>query len=70
VVLPAIFLIVSIWADFTQILFIFLLMLPFYAFCFFIKFSVDEWILDYNWEQQLILQRKEAEEQKRTEGLL
>ena len=69
VMLPAIFLIVSIWGDFTQIGFIFLLMLPFYTFCFFIKFSVEEWIREYNWEQQLIEQRKEWEE-KKEEGLL
>jgi len=69
VMLPAIFLIVSIWGDFTQIRFIFLLMLPFYAFCFFIKFSVEEWIREYNWEQQLIQQRKEAEERKRDEAI-
>ncbi len=42
---------------------------PFYLFCFLIKFSVDEWLREYNWEQQLIEQRKEWEEKKK-EGLL
>jgi hypothetical protein len=49
--------------------FLFFLILPFYLFCFFIKFSVDEWIREYNWEQQLIEQRKE-EVEKQKEGLL
>lgn len=44
-------------------------MVPFYFYSFIIKFSVDEWIREYNWNQQLIEQRKEAEEQKRNEGL-
>ncbi len=70
VVLPAIFLIVSIWNDFNQLGLIFLLMLPFYLFCFFIKFSVDDWIREYNWEQQLIQQKKDEEERKKIEGLL
>jgi hypothetical protein len=70
VVLPAIFLIISIWNDFNQIGLILLLMLPFYIFCFFIKFSVEEWIREYNWEQQLIQQRQEEEERKRIEGML
>jgi hypothetical protein len=34
-----------------------------------IKFSVDDWLREYNWEQQLIEQRKEWEEKKK-EGLL
>ncbi len=70
VVFPAIFLIALIWNDFNQIGLLFLLMLPFYVFCFFIKFSVDDWIREYNWEQQLIEQKKEEEERKRVEGLL
>jgi len=36
--------------------------IPFYLYCFLIKFSVDEWLREYNWEQQLIEQRKEWEE--------
>ena len=70
VVLPAIFLIVSIWNDFNQLGLIFLLMLPFYLFCFFIKFSVDDWIRECNWEQQLIQQKVGEEERKKIEGLL
>ena len=69
VVLPAIFLIVLIWDDFNQIGLIILLMLPFYVFCFFIKFSVDDWIREYNWEQQLIQQKKDEEERKKLEEL-
>lgn len=43
--------------------------IPFYLYCFLIKFSVDDWLGEYNWEQQLIEQRKEWEEKKK-EGLL
>ena len=43
--------------------------IPFYLYCFLIKFSVDDWLREYNWEQQLIVQRKEWEEKKK-EGLL
>ena len=43
--------------------------IPFYLFCFLTKFSVDDWLREYNWEQQLIEQRKEWEEKKK-EGLL
>jgi hypothetical protein len=50
-------------------LIILILFAPFYFFCFLIKFSVDEWIREYNWEQQLIEQRKEWEE-KKNEDLL
>lgn len=39
-------------------------MVPFYFYSFIIKFSVDEWIREYNWNQQLIEQRKEQEEKK------
>jgi hypothetical protein len=42
-----------------------ILFAPFYLFCFFIKFSVDEWIREFNWEQQLAKQRKESEEKKK-----
>jgi hypothetical protein len=44
-------------------------MVPFYFYSFLIKFSVDEWIREYNWNQELIEQRKEQEEKKK-EGLL
>jgi hypothetical protein len=30
-----------------------------------IKFSIDEWIREFNWEQQLAEQRKESEEKKK-----
>ena len=50
-------------------LIILILFAPFYFFCFIIKFSVDEWIREYNWNQQLIEQKKEWEEKKK-EGLL
>jgi len=43
--------------------------IPFYLYCFLVKFSVDEWLREYNWEQQIIEQRKEWEERKQ-EGLL
>ena len=39
-------------------------MVPFYFYCFLIKFSVDEWLKEYNWNQQLIEHRKELEEKK------
>ena len=39
--------------------------IPFYLYCFLIKFSVDDWLREYNWEQQLIEQRKEWEEKKK-----
>ena len=44
-------------------------MVPFYFYSFIIKFSVDEWIREYYWNQQLLEQRKEQEEKKK-EGLL
>ncbi len=50
-------------------LIILILLAPFYFFCFIIKFSVEEWIREYNWNQQLIEQRKEHEEKKKV-GLL
>ena len=43
--------------------------IPFYLYCFLIKFSVDDWLREYNWEQQLVEQRKEWDEKKK-EGLL
>jgi hypothetical protein len=44
--------------------------IPFYFYCFIIKFSVEDWLSDYSAEQELIRQRKEEEKQKRIEGLL
>ncbi len=32
---------------------------PFYLYCFLIKYSVDNWLREYNWELQLFEQRKE-----------
>ena len=43
--------------------------IPFYLYCFLIKYSVDDWLREYSSEQQLIKQRKEWEEKKK-EGLL
>ena len=40
-------------------------MVPFYFYSFIIKFSVDEWIREYYWNQQLLEQRKESEEKKK-----
>jgi len=45
-------------------LIILILFAPFYFFCFLIKNSVDEWIREYNFHQQLIEQRKESKENK------
>ena len=50
-------------------LIILILLAPFYFFCFIIKFSVDEWIREYNFHQLYLLQKKEQEEKKK-EGLL
>lgn len=44
-------------------------MVPFYFYSFIIKFSVDEWLREFNWEKQLIEQKKEQEGRK-NEGLL
>lgn len=44
--------------------------IPFYFYCFIIKFSVEDWLREYRAEQQLIQQRREEEEQKRNEGLI
>lgn len=43
--------------------------IPFYFYCFIIKFSVDDWLSEYSAEQQFILQKKEQEEREK-EGLL
>ncbi|MGB5529518.1 MAG: hypothetical protein WBQ32_06070 [Ignavibacteriaceae bacterium] len=44
-------------------------MVPFYFYCFLIKFSVDEWIREYNFHVLYLLQKKELEEREK-EGLL
>jgi hypothetical protein len=43
--------------------------IPFYLYCFLIKFSVDDWLREYSAEQQLMEQRNEWKERKK-EGLL
>ena len=58
--------------NFDNILLTAWLLLPvisFYLYCFLIKFSVDDWIKSYNWEQTLIEERKEREA-KSKEGLI
>lgn len=32
--------------------------ISFYFYCFIIKFSVEDWLREYSWEQQLLQQRK------------
>ena len=64
---PVIFLIIGEYILLTA--WLLLPVIPFYLYCFLIKFSVDDWLREYNWEQQLIEQRKEWEEKKK-EGLL
>jgi hypothetical protein len=44
--------------------------ISFYFYCFIIKFSVEDWLREYTWEQYSIQQRNEEEERKRLEGLL
>jgi fatty acid desaturase len=58
VILPGIIILITFWDDISKIGVLLFLVLPFYLFCFFIKFSVEEWIREYTWEQQLIQQRK------------
>jgi hypothetical protein len=58
VILPGIIILITFWDDISKIEVLLFLVLPFYLFCFFIKFSVEEWIREYTWEQQLIQQRK------------
>jgi len=40
-------------------------MVPFYFYCFLIKFSVDEWIREYNFHELYLLQKKEKEEKEK-----
>ena len=40
-------------------------MVPFYFYCFLIKFSVDEWIREYNFHELYLLQKKEQEEKEK-----
>ena len=65
VILPGIIIFILLWDNISNLGFLFLLLLPFYFFCFFNNFSVDDWLREYNWEQQLIVQRKEWEEKKK-----
>lgn len=44
--------------------------ISFYFYCFIIKFSVEDWLREYTWEQYNSQQRNEEEERKRLEGLL
>ena len=46
-------------------LIILILFAPFYFFCFLIKFSVEEWIREYNFHQLYLLQKKEQEEKEK-----
>lgn len=69
VILPVILIFLIFQDNIEHIIWLPIYMVPFYFFCFIIKFSVDEWIREYNWNQQLIEQRKEWEEKKK-EGLL
>jgi hypothetical protein len=39
--------------------------ISFYFYCFIIKFSVEDWLREYSWEQQLIQQRKDLEERQK-----
>jgi hypothetical protein len=69
VILPVIFIFIIFQDNIANIIWLPVFMVPFYFFCFLIKYSIDEWIREYNWNQQLIEQRKEQEE-KSKEGLL
>jgi len=64
VILPAVVGIIIFYEQF-QFTWMFFLVFPFFFFCYFIKFSVDEWIREYNFHQQYLLQRKEQEEKKK-----
>jgi len=64
VILPAVVGIIIFYEQF-QFTWMFFLVFPFFFFCYFIKFSVDEWIREYNFHQQYLLQRKEREEKKK-----
>ena len=68
VILPAVVGIIIFYEQF-QFTWMFFLVFPFFFFCYFIKFSVDEWIREYNFHQLYLLQRKEQKE-KKMEGLL
>jgi len=69
VILPATTAFIIFGVKLFMMIWMFVFVFPFFLFCFLIKFSVEEWIREYNWEQQLIEQRKEWEEKKK-EGLL
>lgn len=42
----------------------------FYFYCYLIKYEVDKWISKYNWNQERIQQKKEAEERIKNEMIL
>lgn len=69
VILPAVITLPIIGIGNEVVIVMLVIMAPFYFFCFLIKFSVEEWIREYNWAQQLAEQRKEKEE-KLKESLL
>lgn len=69
IVLPYLF-ILLLFYDYILLTAWMLLPIPlFYLYCFLIKYAVDDWLSEYNWEQQLIEQRKEWEEKKKEELL-
>ena len=69
VILPGVISVLVIHGGIFEALWMPLLMLPFYLYCFLIKFTVEDWLREYRAEQQLIQQRKERE-RKIKEGLL
>jgi hypothetical protein len=69
VIIPVILIFIIFQDNIVHIILFPVYMVPYYFYCFIIKFSVDEWIREYNWNQQLIEQRREREEKKK-EGLL
>ncbi len=65
VVLPYL---IVLFINFDNILLTAWLLLPivlFYLYCFLLKYSVDNWMREYNWEQQLVEQRKEREQREK-----
>ena len=65
VVLPYL---IVLFINFDNILLTAWLLLPivlFYLYCFLLKYSVDNWLREYNWEQQLVEQRKEREQREK-----
>lgn len=62
VILPAITPFIFTAEGIVKALWIPLFILPFYLFSFFMRFSVNDWIKEYYWEQELLRQKAEAEE--------